>query len=221
MTARSTAQPAEVTRYLRDLAMRREDAVRLRLRERTASLEMARMQISAEQGQFLSQLVSLMGARRVLEVGVFTGYSALCMAQALPADGRLVACDLSEEWTSIGRSFWEEAGVAERIELRLGDASETLSALLEDGEAGSFDLAFVDADKEGYGGYCEQVFQLLRPGGLVAFDNMLMGGRVLDPDTTDPGPRHVLDLTERLWADERVEPVFVPMGDGVVLLRKL
>lgn len=181
---------------------------------------MGMMQISAEQGQLLAMLARAMGAKRVLEVGVFTGYSALCVAAELPADGVLVGCDVSDEWTSIAKPYWEEAGVADRIDLRLGDANETLSALIDSGESGTYDLAFIDADKVEYGGYYDRVLELLRPDGLMALDNMLMGGRVLDPETTEEGPRHVIDLTKRIWADERVEPVFNPVGDGVVFVRK-
>ena len=220
MPERSTSQPAEVTRYIRELSMQREDDLRRRLRAETAELPMGGMQISAEQGQLMALLARTMGAKRALEVGVFTGYSALCVAQELPADGLLVACDVSEEWTSIARRYWKEAGVAERIDLRLGDAARTLADMIAAGQAASFDFAFIDADKEGYGGYYEQVLELLRPGGLMALDNMLMGGRVLDAETTEPGPAHVLELSRRIWSDERVDPVFVPVGDGVVLVQK-
>ena len=200
--------------------MSREDDIRRRLRAVTTELPMGVMQISAEQGQLLALLARSLGARRVIEVGVFTGYSALCVAAALPADGLLVACDLSDEWTSVARPFWKEAGVDERIDLRLGEASQTLAKMIDSKEEGSFDMAFIDADKEGYGGYYEQVLRLLRPGGLMALDNMLMGGRVLEPESADPGVRHIHELTGIIYEDARVEPVFLPVGDGVVLVQK-
>lgn len=198
----------------------RESDVLRRLRERTAVLAEAEMQISVEQGRLMGLLAELCGARRALEVGVFTGYSSLCVAERLPADGLLVACDVSEEWTSIAREFWEQAGVAERIELRLGPAAETLQAMLEQGDAGSFDFAFIDADKSGYGGYYEQCLELLRPGALLVVDNMFLGGRVLEPAADDPAAQVVSQLTQRAFADERIEPVLAPIRDGLLIARK-
>lgn len=220
MPDRSTSQIADVTEYIRALSMSREDELCRRMREETGKLPLGMMQISAEQGQLMAMFARSHGARRVIEVGVFTGYSALCVARELPEDGVLVACDNSDEWTSLAKPYWEEAGVANRIDLRIGEASNTLAAMIDEGEAGTYDFAFIDADKEGYSGYYEQVLELLRPDGICAFDNMLMGGRVLDPETTDPGPRHIIDLTKQIWSDERVDPVFVPVGDGVVFVRK-
>jgi predicted O-methyltransferase YrrM len=146
--------------------------------------------------------------------------TSTAQSQALPADGCLVACDISSEWTDLAQPYWKAAGVAERIDLRLGEAKHTLDAMLAAGEAGTYDFAFVDADKEGYGDYVAQLFELLRPGGILSLDNMLMGGRVLDAETEDPGPRHIIELSQTLWHDPRFEPVFVPVGDGLALLRK-
>lgn len=220
MSANTTAASPEVSTYIRDLADSRLSTERKTMRAATAELPMGIMQISPEQGHLLTMLAKLMNAKRAVEVGVFTGYSALCLAEGLADGGCLVACDLSEEWTDMAKAHWETAGVNERIDLRIGAATETMDAMLAAGDAATYDIGFVDADKEGYGGYVEQVLQLLRPGGVLALDNMLMGGRVLDANTDDPGPRHIIDLTKQLWADERVEPVFIPIGDGLVLLRK-
>ena len=175
MSTRTLSLDDDLYRYLQSVSLR-EPPVLARLREETARLPMARMQIAPEQGQFMALLLKLMNARRCLEVGTFTGYSSLACALALPAAGRLVALDLSEEWTGIARRYWAEAGVADRIELRLGPAADSLRALLAEGQAGSFDFAFVDADKTGYAEYYELAFELLRPGGLLAFDNVLWGG---------------------------------------------
>jgi caffeoyl-CoA O-methyltransferase len=204
--------------YLQALSARREDALLRELRAVTAELPMARMQISVEQGLFMAMLVKMLGARRCLEVGVFTGYSSLCVARQLPADGQLIACDVSEEWTAIARRFWERAGVAGRIELRLGPGARTLDALIAAGESGRFDFAFLDADKEGQAGYYEQSLALLRRGGLVAIDNAFMGGDVVDPQ--DAASRTVRGLSERIFADERVDPALLPIGDGLLLARK-
>jgi len=163
-------------------------------------------------------LARLLAVERCLEVGVFTGYSSLCVARALPPGGRLVACDVSEEWTAIARRFWERAGVAERIELRLGPGAKTLRGLIESGESGRFDFAFLDADKEGQADYFEQCLVLLRRGGVVAIDNAFMGGEVLD--ARDGAAAEVRALTERVFADRRVDASLVPIGDGVLLARK-
>jgi len=178
------------------------------------------MQIAPEQGHFLTFLARLIGARRTLEIGTFTGYSALAMALALPADGRIVACDISEEWVSIGRPFWQRAGVADKIEVRIGPAIETLQQLERDGAAGSFDLAFIDADKENMDGYYEGALRLVRPGGLVILDNMFQGGRIIDPDNNDYRTNVVRDLNSKIAADERVDRVLVPIGDGMTLARR-
>ncbi len=190
------------------------------LRAETAKLPMAIMQISAEQGRLMEVLARSLGVKRAIEVGVFTGYSSICVARALPPDGKLVACDVSEEWTAVARRYWAEAGVAEKIELRLAPASETLAAMLEAGEGGGYDFAFIDADKEGYPGYYEQCLELLRPGGMLALDNAFMGGRVFDGESPSEGARVVRALTEAIFRDERVEPALVPIGDGLLLARK-
>ena len=205
--------------YLLSVSLRETDLQR-RLREETAALPMARMQISPEQGQFMAMLVRLMGARRVLEVGVFTGYSSLAVALALPEDGRIVACDVSKEWTAVARRYWAEAGVADRIELRLAPAVDTLDALLAGGAAGTFDLAFIDADKTGYLDYYERSLELLRPGGLLMTDNTLWSGRVADPEVRDADTVALRHYNEHLHRDQRVDLSLVPIGDGLTLARK-
>jgi len=205
--------------YLQSVSLREPDVL-LRLRQETARLPMARMQISPEQGQFMAFLVRLMGARSCLEVGTFTGYSALACALALPADGELVALDISDEWTSIGRRYWDEAGVGARIHLQLGPAGESLRRLRRAGREGSFDFMFIDADKPGYADYVEQGFHLLRPGGLIAVDNVLWSGRVADPAAADPDTAALRDLNAQLHADQRFDLTMIPVGDGLTLLRK-
>ncbi len=195
----------------------REPAILRRLREETAQLPNAGMQIGPEQGQFMALLVQLLGARRTLEVGVFTGYSSLAVALALPPDGRVVACDVSEEWTAIARRYWAEAGVAGKIELRLGPAVGTLDALLAEGQADSFDFAFIDADKENYGNYYERALRLVRPGGLIAIDNVLWGGRIADPEVQGESVAAIRALNAKLHRDERVALSLVPIGDGLTL----
>jgi caffeoyl-CoA O-methyltransferase len=198
----------------------REHPVLRRLRAETARLPMARMQISPEQGQFMALLVRLLGATRCLEVGTFTGYSALACALALPQGGQLVTLDRSEEWTAIARRYWEEAGVADRISLRLGPAARSLQALLDGGGAGTFDFLFIDADKTGYAEYLELGLELLRPGGLIAVDNVLWSGRVADPADRDEDTAALRALNARLHGDERVDLAMVPIGDGLTLARK-
>jgi len=219
MTRRTTPLSDELYQYLLDVSLRDRDVLR-RLREETAGMENATMQIGPDQGQLMALLVELIGARNALEVGTFTGYSALCVALALPEDGRLVACDISEEWTSVGRRYWEEAGVAHKIDLRLGPAADTLEALLAEERAGSFDFAFIDADKSGYETYYELVLRLLRPGGLAAIDNTLWEGKVADPSATDRDTEAIRAFNLRLKDDERVSLSLVPIGDGLTLARK-
>jgi predicted O-methyltransferase YrrM len=219
VTRRTTPLSEALYAYLLDVSLREDDVLR-RLREETAGMENANMQIGPDQGQLMALLVELVGAKNVLEIGTFTGYSALAMALALPEDGRLVACDISEEWTSVGRRYWEEAGVADRIELRLAPAAETLRALLAEGRAGTFDFAFIDADKGGYETYYESTLELLRPGGLVAVDNTLWEGKVADPTVHDADTEAIRAFNRKLGGDERVSLSLVPIGDGLTLARK-
>ena len=178
------------------------------------------MQIGADQGQFMGLLVEIMGVRNALEVGTFTGYSALAVALALPDDGRLVACDVSEEWTAIARRYWEEAGVAHKIDLRLAPALETLEGLLAEGCAGTFDFAFIDADKEGYDIYYERALELMRTGGLIALDNMLWEGKVVDPAVMDVDTQAIRAMNMKLAGDARATLSLLPIGDGLTLARK-
>ena len=205
--------------YLLSVSLRETDLQR-RLREETAALPMARMQISPEQGQFMALLARLTDARRCLEVGVFTGYSSLAVALALPDDGRIVACDVSEEWTAIARRYWAAAGVAGRIDLRLAPALDTLDALVAAGGAGTYDLAFIDADKTAYLDYYERALLLLRPGGLLMTDNTLWSGRVADPEVGDADTVALRHYNEHLHRDARVDLSLVPIGDGLTLARK-
>jgi predicted O-methyltransferase YrrM len=199
----------------------REPAILRRLREETAALPQGGMQISPEQGAFMALLVGLMNARTYLEVGTFTGYSSLSVAMALPADGRLTCCDISPEWTDVARRYWTDAGVADRIDLRLGPALETLDGLLAAGGAASYDFAFLDADKGNYAAYYERMLDLLRPGGVLAIDNVLWSGRVIDPAEDDESTRALRDLNERIARDARVQLAMLPIGDGLSLVRKL
>jgi caffeoyl-CoA O-methyltransferase len=194
------------------------DAVEQRLIARTAELgSVANMQIGSDQGVFLAMLVAATGARLVVEIGTFTGYSALCMARALPERGRLVACDVSEEWTAIGREAWEEAGVADRIDLRIGPALATLQSMPADPP---IDLAFVDADKPNYGAYVDELLLRLRPSGLILVDNTLWSGRVVEPDPEDDYATAIAAFNDAIAADDRVDSVILPLGDGVTMLRK-
>lgn len=198
----------------------REPHVLQRLRAETAKLPSGSMQISPEQGQLMALLVRLLGARHVLEVGTFTGYSSTVMALALPPDGKLLACDLSEEWTNVARRYWREAGVESKIDLRLGPARATLDALIADGKAGSFDFAFIDADKTAYDDYYERCLTLVRPGGLVAVDNALWSGTVADDTDQRENTRAIRALNSKIATDPRVTSSLVPIGDGLHLARK-
>jgi len=196
------------------------DSLWERLRDETSKTVGFNMQISPEQGQLMSLLVKTLGAKNAIEVGTFTGYSALCVARALPADGRLIACDVSEDWTSIAKRYWEEAGVADKIDLRIGPALETLDAMVESGQTGSFDFAFVDADKDNYAGYYERCLALLRPGGLVGVDNTLWNGAVADPDDQSDETVAIRALNRLVYEDDRVDSCLLPIGDGLTLARK-
>ena len=206
-------------RYVLDHSVREHPALAA-LREETSRIEHGGMQIGPDQGQLMQLLVRLAGARRCIEVGVFTGYSSLAVALALPAGGTIVACDVSEEWTAIARRHWEKAGVADRIDLRLAPASDTLAALLAAGEAGTYDFAFIDADKTGYRDYYEKCLQLLHPGGLIAVDNTLWSGDVADPAKQGRDTRALREFNEALRRDERVDIAMLTVGDGVSLARK-
>jgi len=219
MSRRTIALTDSLYDYLLSVSLREPELLR-RLREETAADPAARMQVSPEQGQLMGLLARLTGARRCLEVGVYTGYSSLAVALALPEDGRVVACDVSERWTAVARRYWAEAGVAHKVELRLATAMETLDALLAAGEAGSFDFAFLDADKQNYVGYYERAIQLLRPGGLLLADNTLWSGRVADPENAEPDTVALRHFNEHVHRDARVDISLVPIGDGLTLARK-
>jgi caffeoyl-CoA O-methyltransferase len=219
MSGKSIGLPDALHEYLLSVS-HRESAVMRRLREETADHPKAEMQIAPEQAQFFQFLLRLIGARRTIEVGVFTGYSALATAEVLPSSGEVIACDVSEEYTEVARRYWREAGVAHQIDLRIAPAAETLDALLAAGRAGTFDFSFIDADKETYDTYYEQSLRLLRPGGVVALDNMFRDGRVTDPDVEDESVRAIQRLNEKLHHDKRVELTMLPLADGVTLAMK-
>ncbi len=205
--------------YLLEVSLREPEVLR-ELRQETLALPEAAMQISPEQGQLLAFLVRLMDARAIIEVGTFTGYSALSMALAMSDGGRIIACDVSEEWTRVARRYWTRAGVGGRIELRLAPALETLDGLIAGGKAGRFDLGFVDADKERYRDYFERLLVLLRPGGVVAVDNVLWSGSVINPEKQDADTQAIRAFNRALRNDERVDLSLVPIGDGLTLARK-
>jgi len=198
----------------------REPEILRRLRDEISIHPYASMQISAEQGQFMALLVHLLSARKTLEIGVFTGYSSLAVALALPDDGRIIACDISEEWTSIARRYWREAGVERKIDLRLGPALKTLDDLIAQGQGGRFDFAFIDADKGNYINYYERALVLLRQGGLIAVDNVLWDGKVIDPSVNDADTRAIRAFNESLHNDERVWLSMLPIRDGLTLACK-
>jgi caffeoyl-CoA O-methyltransferase len=211
--------PEELHAYLLDVGVREPDLLR-QLREETAAMPEHDMQIAPEQGALMALLVELTGARRCLEVGTFTGYSSLSVALALPADGRLVCCDISREWTDIARRYWAQAGVADKIELRLGPALDTLDAMVIEGLAETFDFAFLDADKDNYPAYADRILTLLRRGGLMAIDNVFWGGEVAQPEVDNVSVRGIRELNRMLASDERVSLSMVPIADGLTLARK-
>lgn len=219
MTARSLNLDDALYQYLLDISLRETPLLR-RLREQTQALPMARWQVAPEQGQFLALLVRLMGARHVLEVGTFTGYSALCMAAALPDDGSLMCCDIPGDYNATARAYWQEAGLDARIELRLAPALQTLGELQRDGAQGRFDLIFIDADKANYPAYLECALDLLRVGGLAVFDNTLWSGRVLQAEPDSPDTQAIQALNRALKDDPRVDLSLLPLGDGLTLCRK-
>jgi predicted O-methyltransferase YrrM len=219
MSNRSISLTDGLYEYLLATSLREPPVLRA-LREETLRMTQRSMQIAPEQGQFMALLARLAGARRCIEVGVFTGYSSLATALALPDDGRIVACDVSEEWTAVARRYWRQGGVEHKIDLRLAPAVETLDAMLATGERERYDLAFIDADKTGYLAYYERCLELLRPGGLVMVDNTLWDGRVADPRVDDEDTRAMRHFNECLHRDERVDLSLVPIGDGLTLARK-
>jgi predicted O-methyltransferase YrrM len=219
MTNRTLSLDDSLYHYLLDVSLR-ETPLLKRLRDETAQLANAQWQIAPEQGQFMALLVQLTGARRILEVGTFTGYSALCMAQAMGAEGRMICCDIPGDYNATAERYWREAGLSGRIEQRLAPALETLAALERAGQAGSFDLIFVDADKSNYPAYLEHALRLVRQGGLILFDNTLWSGRVLEqsPDSADTRAIQALNLA--LKDDQRIDLSLLPLGDGLSLCRK-
>ena len=219
--SRGTIQVDDRLAVYLDATNRPETPAQLRLRQDTGKMQNAGMQIGANQGSFMAFLVGLIGAKNCLEIGTFTGYSALTVALALPEDGRLTCCDVSKEWTDIGRRAWAEAGVADKVDLRLGPAAETLDRLIVHGGTGCFDFAFIDADKENYDRYYEQCLILLRKGGLIAIDNMLWDGAVADPADTSESTVAIRALNTKLRSDPRVDFCLIPVGDGIALARIL
>ena len=219
MANASMGLPADLEQYLVKHGVR-EPELLARLRDETALIPQHNMQIAPEQGALLALLVELTGAKRCLEIGTFTGYSSLIVALAMPPDGTILCCDVSEEWTAVARRYWAQAGVADRVDLRLAPALETLDALLADGAEGTFDFAFVDARKSEYPDYHERVVRLLRSGGLAAYDNVLWGGAVADDSKQDADTLAIRRLNDRLASDERVTIAMLPLADGVTLARK-
>ena len=209
----------ELYKYILSVSLR-EPGILRRLREETEPYPHSFMQISPDQGQFMALLVHLMRATRTIDIGVYTGYSSLSVAMALPDDGKLIACDLNEEWTSVAKRYWAEAGVAHKVDLRLAPAIETLDSLLAEGLAGSFDFIFIDADKENYDGYYERSLELLRPGGLIAVDNVLWSGRVLESSGYDPDTSAIKAFNTKLLTDNRIFLSMVPIADGLTLAFK-
>jgi caffeoyl-CoA O-methyltransferase len=211
--------PEEIYQYLLRMSLREPPLMRM-LREETASHPRANLQIPPEHGQFLSLLIQLMGAQRTIEVGVFTGYSSLAVALALPEHGRIIACDINEEFTAVARRYWKEAGVDHKIDLRMRPALETLNELIAQGERGRFDFVFIDADKTGYAAYYEAALELVRPGGLIMVDNVIWSGRVLDESDQTPDTVALRAFNEKLAKDARISLSMLPLGDGVTLALK-
>ncbi|MDX2222361.1 MAG: class I SAM-dependent methyltransferase [Rhodospirillaceae bacterium] len=219
MSRETLGLSAELLDYVRRVGGR-EDADLRALREETAKHPRAMMQISSEQGQFLILLLELIGAQKTLEVGVFTGYSAMCAAKAMGPKGRVIALDVSEEFTAVARRHWAKAGVADRIDLRLAPATATIEQLIAEGQSGTFDFAFIDANKNDYGAYYEGALNLVRRGGLIAIDNVLWSGSVIDPTNQTEDTKAIRALNEKIAKDERVTVSLVPIGDGLTLARK-
>ena len=220
MTTRTIQITDRVYDYMQEVSVREPEILK-RLRAETAELPEHNMQISPEQGQFMALLVGLIGARRALEIGTFTGYSALAVALALPDDGKLIACEISEEYTAIGRRYWQEAGLDTNIDLKIGLALDTLDGLITEGQAETYDFAFIDADKVNYQNYFDRALILLRPGGLIAVDNVLWNGAVADPRNTTKDTEAIREFNAELGDDTRGAISMVPIGDGLTLARKL
>lgn len=219
MTLETIKLTPDLYGYLQGISLREPDILQ-QLRQETANHPLKRMQIAPEQGQFMALLVKLMQAKKILEIGVFTGYSSLSMALALPSDGKLIACDQDAEVTSIAQRYWQAAGVDDRIHLHLAPALDTLQKLLDQGEASSFDLVFIDADKRNYDRYYELSLQLLRPGGLILVDNVLWDGKVADPEVTDPQTAAIRSFNAKRFEDDRIDLSLLPLADGLTLARK-
>jgi predicted O-methyltransferase YrrM len=219
MTKRSIGLSAKLHDYILSVSLREPEILR-QLREETAKLPLAVMQVAQDQGQFMQLLVRLTGARSYLEIGTFTGYSTLAVALALPPDGRILACDINPKTTEVAQRYWTAAGVASKIELVLAPALETLDKQLTQGQAGRFDLAFIDADKENYDGYYERALRLVRPGGLIMLDNVLWDGAVADPKKNDADTKALRAVNKKIQADERVDVSMLPLADGLTLARK-
>jgi len=220
MSPRTLGLNDDLYRYLLSVSSREPELLQ-KLRQETAELAFAQMQIAPEQGQFMALLVQLMGAQKTLEVGVFTGYSSLVVALALPPQGHITACDISEEWTAIARRYWQQAGVAHKIDLHLAPALQTLEQLLQQGKADTYDFAFIDADKQNYGVYYEQTLQLIRPGGLIAIDNTLWSGRVADSEAHEASTVAIRAFNQKLHQDPQIALSLVPIGDGLTLALKV
>jgi predicted O-methyltransferase YrrM len=219
MSKHTTGLEQTLADYIQSISLREPDILK-QLREETAKLSIARMQISPEQGQLMALLVQLMGAKKTLEIGVFTGYSALAVALALPDDGKMIACEISEEYTAIAKDFWSRAGVSEKIDLRIAPALETLDQLISEDETESFDLAFIDADKRNYENYYERVLRLLRPGGLILIDNVLWSGKVTDPTITDKQTQAIREFNQKRHQDSRISLSLIAIADGLTLALK-
>lgn len=219
MSNTSTLDLEKLYPYLLSVSLRDSELLK-DLREATSRDTMSRMQIAPEQGQFMALLIKLIGAKKALEIGTYTGYSSLSVALAMPEDGQLIACDVSKEWTDIAQKYWQKAGVAHKISLKLAPALETLEQLIADGESNSFDFAFIDADKENYLAYYEKSLELLRPGGVIALDNVLWSGHVIDADKNDVDTIAIREVNTFLHSDERVDLSMLPLADGLTLCRK-
>ena len=219
MSNRTLSIDDRIYDYLCDVSVKEPELLR-QLREETATLEYSVMQISPEQGQFMSLLIKLMGAQRALEIGTFTGYSSICVASAMPESGRLICCDISPQWTEMAERYWAKAGLESKIALYSQPAEQTLQMLLDDGEDGSFDFIFIDADKQNYIKYYEMSLRLLRKGGIMAIDNTLWSGAVADPENTEPGTRAIRRFNEMLKADDRITQSLLTIGDGLTLILK-